>query len=519
MNKEKQSRNGMVVAPHWLASKAGADVLRRGGNAIEAVIAAGAALSVVYPHFCGLGGDAVWMTADPSGNVSCLLGIGQAAASASIDNAKITLRGPSSTWTTACLVDSWQKLLDLSSSQWKGQERLHQLLEPAIHLAQEGYDVSPSQRFWSEFRKNESSAWPGFEAIFGESGIQRQPQLADTLRSIADEGARGFYEGALARRVAQGLKHASSPLSASDLAATQARFVEPLGHDYRDMRLFAPPPPTQGVTTLGIMGVLAHLDMAGQDPHSAQYYHYLVEAVKKAFLDRYLIGDPSACDSWLISTLLDEERLSSKAEAIDPAKAMEWPHLHRAGDTAFLAAVDAQGRCVCGLQSLYFDWGSGVVVGDTGVLWQNRGAAFSLDPESPNRIAPGKLPFYTLNPGLGLRNGRPHLLYGTQGADGQPQTLALLLSLLIDHQFDLSAALAHPRFLLGKTFSDSRDSLKIEANAGTDVFSGLAALGHSVSSIDAFSPLGGQAGVIRIDDDGLIHGSHDPRSDGGAEAP
>ena len=168
------------------------------------------------------------------------------------------------------------------------------------------------------------------------------------------------------------------------------------------------------------------------------------------------------------------------------------------------------------LQSIYFDWGSGVVAGDTGILWQNRGAAFSLDPASPNCLRAGKRPFYTLNPGMALRDGRPHLLYGTQGADGQPQTLALLLSLLIDHGLDPLAALSQPRFLLGRTFSDSRDSLKIEANAGAALVARLAAMGHEVSPIDAFSQLGGQAGVIRINDDGSVEGAHDPRSDGGA---
>lgn len=509
----------MVVAPHWQASQTGAEVLKHGGNAIEAVIAAGAALSVLYPHFCGLGGDAVWMISDASSKVSCLLGIGQATeAAGAADIRNIPVRGPGSTLTTACLVDSWQRLIDLSSSQWRGCETLGRLLEPAIALAHEGFEVSPSQRFWFDFRAGERETWPGFAPIFVGEGIQRQPELARTLEAIAREGARTFYEGELAARIARGLAKAGSPLTSADLAATQARFAEPESLDYRGVTLFAPPPPTQGTTTLGIMGVLGHHPMPDKDPSSAGYYHYLIEAVKQAFLDRHRLGDPDIGNLAPMAAMLDPFRLAAKAAAIDPAKAMDWPHVYRHGDTSFLAAVDAQGRSACVLQSIYFDWGSGVVAGDTGILWQNRGAAFSLDQQNPNRFAPGKRPFYTLNPGLALKDGRPHLIYGTQGADGQPQTLSLLLSLLIDHGFDPAEALAWPRFLLGKTFSDSRDSLKLEENTGEEVFAALQALGHIVSPIGALSPLGGQAGVIRIDTDGTMHGAHDLRSDGGAIA-
>ncbi|NLH80960.1 MAG: gamma-glutamyltransferase, partial [Phyllobacteriaceae bacterium] len=166
------------------------------------------------------------------------------------------------------------------------------------------------------------------------------------------------------------------------------------------------------------------------------------------------------------------------------------------------------------LQSTYFDWGSGVVAGDTGILWQNRGAAFGRADDDPNRFAPGKRPFYTLNPGLALADGRPRLVYGTQGADGQPQTLAMILTRLIDHRLDPLEALRRPRFLLGKTFSDGRDTLKIEVDAGAAVLADLARRGHQLSPIDAASPLAGQAGVIRIAADGRLDGAHDPRGDG-----
>ncbi|HWU63632.1 MAG TPA: gamma-glutamyltransferase [Ensifer sp.] len=509
-----RSEKAMIATPHWLASEAGAKVLARGGNAIEALVAAGAALAVAYPHFCGLGGDAVWMVSDKQGNARSFLGIGQAAANARPEGV-IPLRGPQSTLTTAALVDSWDKLLAFSAVEWGGRESLGDLLADAIEIAEKGFAVSPSQRFWGDFRADELVGWPGFASVFARDGLQRQPQLAETLRAIATRGARDFYEGALAARIAKGLAQAGSPLTQADLATTRTEMVEPLRLAYRDMQLLAPPPPTQGGTTLGIMGVLRALAVQETEAGDERHYHFLVEAVKQAFLDRAGIADPAVAPN-VAERLLDASRLAEKAAAVDSGRAFPWPHVHQHGDTSLLAAVDAEGRAVSLLQSIYFDWGSGVVVGDTGILWQNRGAAFSTDPQSPNCYATGKRPFYTLNPGLALKDGRPHLVYGTQGADGQPQTLALLLSLMIDHGLDPATALAKPRFLLGKTFSDSRDSLKIEENAGADVLAGLAALGHEVSAIPTLSPLGGQAGVIRIGADGGLEGAHDPRSDGGA---
>ena len=504
----------MIATPHWLASEAGAKVLARGGNAIEALVAAGAALAGAYPHFCGLGGDAVWMVADAKGNAQTFLGIGQAAADAR-PKGTIPVRGPQSTLTTAALVESWDKLLTFSRAEWGGGESLGDLLADAIEIAEKGFPVSPSQRFWHEFRAGEIGEWPGFAALFQRDGVQRQPQLAASLRTIAERGARDFYEGELAQRIVRGLAAAGSPLTTADLAATRTEMVEPLRLVYRDVELLAPPPPTQGVTTLGIMGVLRSLAVNETTACDAQHYHLLVEAVKQAFLDRGAIADPSF-EADASPQLLDPARLEAKASAVRSDRALPWPQVFQHGDTSLLAAVDSEGSVASLLQSIYFDWGSGVVAGDTGILWQNRGAAFSTDPGSPNRYVPGKRPFYTLNPGLALKGGRPHLVYGTQGADGQPQTLAMILSLLLDHGLDPAAALARPRFLLGKTFSDSRDSLKIEENAGADGLAGLAQRGHEVSAIPAFSPLGGQAGIIRIGADRTMEGAHDPRSDGGA---
>lgn len=518
------ARGGMVTSPYAPAAAAGAEVLARGGNAIEAAIATGAVLAVAYPHFCGLGGDAVWVVADRQGRRRVFSAIGRATGAAIADG-PIPIRGGGSAITGAALVAGWAYALDWSARHWGGRERLADLLAPAIERAEAGVPLTASQAFWRDFRAGETQDWPGFDAQFGAplrvGAPFRQPRLAATLRTIARDGPRAFYEGELAERIVAGLAAAGSPLRLADLAATEVRETEPLRLPYRGLELLAPPPPTQGVTTLGILGILSRFAMRELDESGADFFHLCVEAVKAAFDDRRGLADPDFVDA-VAEDLLDPDRLAAHAAAIDPGRARPWGDPFRTGDTVFLAAADAAGGAVSVLQSLYFDWGSGVVAGDTGVLWQNRGAAFGRAPDDPNRFEPGKRPFYTLNPGMALAEGRPRLLYGTQGADGQPQTLAVLLSRLIDHDLEPLEALRRPRFLLGRTFSDGRDTLKIEADVGGDVLAELRRRGHDLSPLPAASPLAGQAGVIRIDADGVMTGAHDPRSDGraiGVEIP
>jgi gamma-glutamyltranspeptidase/glutathione hydrolase len=279
--------------------------------------------------------------------------------------------------------------------------------------------------------------------------------------------------------------------------------------------LVAHRPPTQGITTLQIIGILDRFDLRSIEEGSAGYYHLLVEAVKQAFMDRnQFVADPDFGPVPAVH-LLSEGHISKLANAIDAEHALPWPHAFKTGDTVYVAAADAQGNAVSLLATVYFDWGSGVMVGDTGMLWHNRGASFSLDPAHPNVLAPGKRPFHTLNPGMYLQDGKPRILYGTQGADGQPQTLAAILTRMIDYDMDPMQALARPRFLLGKTFSDARDSLKLESDVSLDVRDALTAKGHVLSTVDAQSPLMGHPGAIMLDAaTGLMRGAHDPRSDG-----
>lgn len=519
-----KSSKGMVTSPHELATQAGLEVLQSGGNAIEAAIAIGAALNVTYPHFCGFGGDGFMILSDSKGNVKTISGIGQAPEKLPSYTGTIPTRGPQSMLTTAANVDTLGKAYELSKAEFAGKKTWGELLEPSIRLARDGFPVTASERFWLDFRQKELSIMPGVVRGFTRDGkapeigeLFRQPQLAATIETLAARGHRDFYEGLLAERIAKGLKEAGSPLTASDLAKTQARIEQPLRVAYRDGELIAHQPPTQGITTLEIMGILDRFDLKSIPEGSADYYHLVVEAVKRAFIDRnQYVADPDFFNV-PVNLLLSKIHLDKQAAKIDMKKALAWPHTFKTGDTVYIGAADAYGNSVSMLQTIYFDWGSGMLVGDTGLLWHNRGASFNLKPSHHNVLQPGKRPFHTLNPGMFMRNGKPAILYGTQGADGQPQTLAAILTRMIDYGMDPLTALSKPRFLLGKTFSDTRDTLKLEKDAGDHVFQELSGRGHELSELPAQSPLAGHPGAIVIDPKtGLMTGAHDPRSDGKA---
>ena len=516
------SSRGMVTSPQALATQCGVDVLAQGGNAIEAAIATVLALCVTYPHFCGLGGDAFLLVSDAQGRVQTISGIGQAAGDVSGYSAAIPVRGPRSALTTAGTVDALGQALAISQTEWAGNKSWSELLAPAIALGREGFAISASERFWLNFRLAEAATLPDIYRAYLHQGqvppaayVRRQAALARTVETLAERGPRDFYEGQLAQTIAAGLRHAGSPLSATDLALTRARLEPPLRVPYRGGELLAHQPPTQGVTTLQIMGVLERFDLTRLEEGSADHYHLLVEAVKQAFLDRnQWVADPDFAQV-PIQKLLSPAHLDAGAAAIHMQRALPWPHRYQHGDTVYVGAADAAGNSVSLLATVYFDWGSGVLVGDTGVLWHNRGAAFSLDPAHPNVLAAGKRPFHTLNPGMYRRDGRVQLLYGTQGADGQPQTLAAVLTRLIDYGMEPMAALAAPRFLLGKTFSDSTDSLKLEDDVAPEVVAALRQRGHAIHLLPTQNPLMGHPGAIAINPvSGLMTGAHDPRSDG-----
>jgi gamma-glutamyltranspeptidase/glutathione hydrolase len=519
-----RGQRGMVTAPHHLASQAGLAVLRDGGNAVEAMVAAAATIAVVYPHMNAIGGDGFWLIAEPGAAPIAVEACGPAAAAATPalyrerGLTEIPARGGLAANTVAGAVGGWQVALEHAARWGKALPRAR-LLDDAIHYARNGIAVTASQRRYTQTKWDELEGQPGFRATFAPTGSAPEtgsrlanPALAATLERLAAAGFDDFYRGDLARALAADLAHAGSPLALDDLARYRARIVTPLQLNLPCGTLWNLPPPTQGLASLMILGIFARLDVAEADGFA--HVHGLVEATKRAFAvrDRH-IADPAVMTvdpaSFLSGVVLAEE-----AAAINPRRAAPWGTRPAAGDTVWLGAIDGAGRAVSFIQSLYWEFGSGVVGRDTGVLWQNRGASFKLEPGATNALAPGRRPFHTLNPAYArLKDGR-QLVYGTMGGDGQPQTQAAVFTRYALFGQALQQAVSAPRWLLGRTWGSPSITLKLEQRWPERLVAALVAAGHPIEMVDAFSDLAGHAGAVAQLSSGIFEGAADPRSDG-----
>ncbi|MBI1847748.1 MAG: gamma-glutamyltransferase [Candidatus Rokubacteria bacterium] len=523
----------MVASPHRLASAAGLAVLARGGNAVDAAIAAAATIAVVYPHMNGIGGDNFWLIFD--GARGALLGIaaaGRAAAGVALAEyaarfgAAIPPRGGPAALTVPGAVSGWGEAYRLSREALGTPMGWRELLEDAIGHARDGIHVSAGQQrvtaaatdlfgpgALDEVRR---TLWPLYHPDRLGAGRFRQPELARSLETIAAGGAEAFYTGELGRRLAAGAAAAGSPLRAADLAEHRAERVEPLRVRYRDGEAATLPPPTQGFAALALLALLDGFDVAALD--EADLVHVSVEATKLAFedRDRYL-ADPDAV-SVPVERCLDPAHLARQRARITRDRALAArPGPSGAGDTVAIVTADAHGNAVCLIQSVYHEFGAGIVAGDTGVMLQNRGAFFSLDPTHPNALAPRKRTAHTLIPSMYLVGGRPRFVYGTMGGEGQPQTGAALLMRMRDRGLAPQAAIEAPRWLYGRTWGEPSKALRLESRFSPAVAAALAARGHDVKVVDAWSDLVGHAQVIRLDD-GVLAGGSDPRADGAALA-
>ena len=518
------SSRAVICTPHAEASAAGMRILDAGGTAIDAMLAASAMLAAVFPHMTGLGGDALWMLHDSK--VRTIVGIGQAGQRLP-EGGKIGLRGPGSVATTAGALRSWQTAANISRYEWGSKLGWADLLEDAAVMADAGATVSRSQLFWQTLRQPLIEQLPDLhrlcktqdrsknEARWLEEGdTLRQPELANTLRHLARHGVEEFYSGELAEAFGAAFDRLGCGLTAADLAATQAVEMAPLSVRYRQGRLYNVAPPCQGLYTLQAMAALQHKPLAEAGNGSALYYHFLVEAIKQGLLRRNAeLCDPLS-SPWDFSETLEAKQIQAYADAIDDQRAAPWNEPGRPADTIWMAATDAQGRTACLIQSLFHDFGSGCILGDTGVLWQNRAAGFNADPGHVNGWAAGKRPAHTLNPSCYLADDDRRWFFGTQGGDGQPQTQMVLATQLVDFEQPIDVALKTPRFLLGRSFFDSTDNLKLEGDINPDTAAGLAALGHDVEMIAACSPMTGHAGIIAISADDQRCAMHDPRGEG-----
>lgn len=520
---------GMVTAPHHLAAQAGLEILAEGGNAIEAMIAAGAAIAAVYPHMNGLGGDGFWLIGRRGAPVDAIQACGRAAGRASRAWYRgqgfeaIPSRGPLSALTVAGAVSGWQAAYDLGQHRHDGRMPLARLLAPAIRHAREGIAVTRSLHENTVAKLAELRDVPGFAATFLAAGAPpaigarlRQERLAGTLAHLAEAGLDDFYRGDLARAMAADLDAAGSPLRREDLEAHRASLVAPLSVDVGGHRVFNLPPPTQGLASLLLLALYA--PMRATEPDGFDFVHRLVECTKAAFRVRDAhLGDPDYMDT-PAEGFLTEASLAQLARGVSADRAAPWPHPAQPGDTVWLGAIDRDGLSVSYIQSLYWEFGSGLVLPGSGITWQNRGTSFSLADVHPNRLDPGRLPFHTIQPAMAeLSDGRM-MVYGTMGGEGQPQTQAMIFARHVLHGMPLQQAVTAPRWLLGRTWGATTTNLKIEARMSEDVVQRLRAAGHDVERLGAFSALTGHAGAIVHHPGGLLEGAADPRSDGAVAA-
>ena len=513
------------MAPHRAAAESGCDVLRDGGNAIEAVLAAAATIAVVYPHMTGIGGDGFWLIKAPGTPPVGIDAAGRAGAGiapSDYPGGVIDPRGPGACVTTPGAVAGWASALAVSRS-WGGRLRLARLLGDAIAHAENGVPVTASQAELTLEKRAELAGQPGFADVYLPGGdapaagqTLRQPALAGSLRSIAQRGPADFYRGELAEAIVADLAQAGVTLNAVDLGNQDAIGVAPLSHSLSFGLAYNLPPPTQGVASLSILGIFDLLGVGAADGFA--HVHAIVEATKRAFRDRDRhVGDPDAM-TLEADNLLAPSRLGAAAADIDRQRALPWPDPSSPGGTVWIGAVDDAGRAVSYIQSLYWEFGSGVVLRDTGIVWQNRGHAFTLNSNGPRAFAPGRRPFHTLNPAMMLLPDGRLAVYGTMGGDGQPQTQAAMITRMARFGQRPAEAIGKWRWLLGRTWGDRSTSLKVEETAPADVLEALSAAGHEVEPVPYPSQVMGHAGAIVISGPGKVEGAADPRSDGIAAA-
>lgn len=426
--------NGMVTTPHYLASQAALDTLKQGGNAVDAAITAASTLAVVYPHMNSIGGDNFWLIYNAkTRELKALNASGRAGEKVSIDfyksknYQKIPQRGYLAANTVPGAVSGWGEAYKYAQQSMGNSLPWSQLLNPAISYAQNGTPVTPSQEYWTKLnisvdKKDKDSRdlhrIPSFKQTYlklnGESykagEIFKQPQLAKTLMTIAQKGDVGFYQGEIAQNIVKDLQAHGGLLTLNDFAKHTANWVEPISVDYRQYKAYNFPPNTQGMASLEILNILNNFNLKKMGEGTADYYHTIVEATKLAFADRdKYLSDPSFVKIPL-DLLLSRQYRQKLAAQVDMKVAVKQDKaLDPKGDTVWLGVVDKDGNAVSLIQSIYHDYGSGIVAGNTGVLLQNRGSFFSLDPKHINRLEPRKRTFHTLNPAMLFKDAKPYL--------------------------------------------------------------------------------------------------------------
>ena len=516
-----RAQNGIVATSQTLASVAGLRMLLDGGNAIDAAIAAAATLNVVEPMSTGIGGDMfalVWIAREKK--LYALNGSGRAPAALTIQEVKMrgaTAEMPMFGWlpvTVPGAVDGWAQLL-----QRFGTKRFADVLAPAIDYAENGFPVT--ELIANSFARTQPKLDMNPEAAriylnrdepprVGQ--ILKQPDLGKSFRAIAQDGRDAFYRGWIADEISKYAYKTGGFITKKDLENHTSTWEEPIATTYQDVTLFECPPNGQGIVALSALNILEEFDLIEMEHNSAEYAHHLIEALKLAFADAFAhVADPA---HMRVSTekLLSKEYARTRRALIDPLNAMELPRTGFAigNDTIYLSVIDKERNCVSFINSLYEGFGSGIVVPGTGICLQNRGANFSLDPKSPNALAPNKRPYHTIIPAMAFRNDKPWLSYGVMGGFMQPQGHVQVLLNMTDFKMDPQRALDAPRV---RVFEDGAVALEDAFDNDTRV--ALATRGHNLVQAARGEFGGGQ--VIEIDSEtGALAAGSDPRKDGSA---
>jgi gamma-glutamyltranspeptidase/glutathione hydrolase len=516
----------VVSTSHPLAAQAGLRMLLAGGNAVDAIIAAAATLTIVEPVSNGLGSDAFAILWDGKA-MHGLNASGTAPAAWTLDyfrrkygedgngHVKMPQRG----WDAATVpgaIAGWMALHERF-----GKLPFEQLLEPAAEIGERGVTIAPVLGYKWAAALPAMHGLPGFAEIFMPGG--RAPsvgekftfkQAARSLRLIGKTKGKAFYEGEIAERIAAFARETGGAMTAEDLRNYRPDWIDPIALGYRGYDVHELPPSGQGIAALAALGILSHFDIASLPVDSADSMHLQIEAMKLAFADLYqYVADPRAMQV-TPSEMLDPAYLADRAKLIDPKRALDFTFgMPRSGGTVYLTAADESGMMVSFIQSNYLGFGSGVVVPEVGVSLQNRGFGFSGDPRSPNVVAPGKRPFHTIIPAFLSKEGAPIMSFGVMGGDMQPQGHLQTLVRMLDYGQQPQAACDAPRWKVNRDFT-----LDAEQTMRPDTVDALRARGHVIKSIDdPYMDFGSGQFIWRLSDNehGYVAAS-DSRRDGQA---
>ncbi|AXS38858.1 gamma-glutamyltransferase [Breoghania sp. L-A4] len=512
------ARKAMAATSHPLATEAALQAMRQGGNAVDGALAALAVQCVVEPHMTGIGGDCFAIVAEPDGAIHGLNGSGRAASAATPEalmalGLKTIAEDSIHAVTVPGAIKAWETLLE-SHGSWS----MTQVLEAAIDYAENGFPVAARV----------ASDWAGLVNVLARDegaarhyladgaapkvgSVHKLPALANTLRAIAQGGAEAFYTGEIGEEIAATVRAKGGLLSAGDVAAVDVTTVAPISTDYRGVTLTELPPNGHGVTALVIMNILENFDFSGMNPLGPERFHLEMEAARIAYSIRDLyVADPDAM-TMPLEKLVSKDYAARLAARIDPnARVTDLAShgLSPDSDTVYLTVVDPQGRSVSLINSLYRGFGVGVCTPKSGIMLQNRGACFRLEPGHPNCIGPRKRPLHTIIPALASKDGAPWISFGVMGGGYQPCGHAHVLGNIVDFGMDVQQAIDMPRMF----FDERTHVLQVEQGVSQPTRAGLEALGHRLD--EAVLPLGGSQAIMIDRENGVLVGGSDPRKDG-----